>query len=131
MNYYSEISSTRLDTCHPDLKTLFIEALEVMDHSILTGYRDEDIQNKAFDSGNSQKRFPESKHNLSPSLAVDAIPYPVDWDDKERMILFAGILFGIAHKNKIQIRWGGDWDKDFNLKDNSFDDLTHFELIVS
>jgi len=130
MNYYSEISLTRLDTCHSDLKSLFVEVLEVMDHSILTGFRDEDNQNDAFDSGNSQKRFPESKHNFSPSLAVDAVPYPVDWSDKKRMVLFAGIVLGIAHKKNIPIRWGGDWNKDFQIKDNLFDDLTHFELIV-
>ncbi|KKK66847.1 hypothetical protein LCGC14_2959950, partial [marine sediment metagenome] len=25
--------------------------------------------------------------------------------------------------------WGGDWDLDWNVRDNVFDDLGHFELI--
>ena len=29
----------------------------------------------------------------------------------------------------IKLRWGGDWDRDTQVKDNSFDDLLHFELI--
>ena len=26
------------------------------------------------------------------------------------------------------MRWGGDWDKDFDLDDQTFNDLCHFEL---
>ena len=29
----------------------------------------------------------------------------------------------------VEIRWGGDWDSDTQVKDNKFDDLVHFELI--
>lgn len=28
-----------------------------------------------------------------------------------------------------EVRWGGDWNNNTELKDNSFDDLVHFELI--
>jgi hypothetical protein len=28
----------------------------------------------------------------------------------------------------IELRWGGDWDQDFEVKDNRFDDFPHFEL---
>jgi peptidoglycan L-alanyl-D-glutamate endopeptidase CwlK len=27
------------------------------------------------------------------------------------------------------IRWGGDWDGDQDFRDQTFDDLAHFELI--
>ena len=64
-----------------------------------------------------------------PSLAVDVVPYPVDWQDRERMTYFAGFVMGIARvKFGISLRWGGDWDLDTDLKDNKFDDLPHFEI---
>ena len=28
----------------------------------------------------------------------------------------------------IKLRWGGDWDGDWQTRDNTFDDLPHFEL---
>jgi hypothetical protein len=28
----------------------------------------------------------------------------------------------------INLRWGGDWDQDWEVKDNKFDDFPHFEL---
>ena len=72
--------------------------------------------------------FPNGKHNSSPSLAVDCIPYPLDWSDRERMTYFAGFVKGIATMMGYPIRWGGDWDGDTILSDNNFDDLVHFEI---
>ena len=60
--------------------------------------------------------------------AVDVAPYPIDWNDRERFTYFAGYVMGIAAKMGIKLRWGGDWDRDHNLKENSFDDLPHFEI---
>ncbi len=67
-------------------------------------------------------------------MAVDAAPYPIDWSDRERMTLFAGVVQGVAmalyDEGKIDhlVRWGGNWDNDTEVADNSFDDLVHFEL---
>jgi hypothetical protein len=61
-------------------------------------------------------------------LAVDVAPYPVDWNDKERFYYFAGFVKGVASSLGISIRWGGDWNSDNNLKNQTFFDLPHFEL---
>ena len=67
-------------------------------------------------------------------MAVDAVPYPVDWNDTNRMRFFAGYVQGIARAlydmERIDhlIRWGGDWDSDGEVKDNNFDDLVHIEI---
>ena len=29
----------------------------------------------------------------------------------------------------IKLRWGGDWNMNFEVDDNKFDDFPHFELI--
>ena len=83
----------------------------------------------AFLRGNSKVQFPNSKHNSLPSLAVDAAPYPIDWNDKKRFALFAGFVLGIAATKGIRLRWGGDWNMNYITLDNRFDDLPHFELV--
>ena len=41
----------------------------------------------------------------------------------------AGIISGIARTMGYIVRWGGDWDSDFDVRDQTFNDLGHFELI--
>ena len=36
-------------------------------------------------------------------------------------------MLGVAAAEGIKIRWGGDWDRDNDLADQSFNDLVHFE----
>ncbi len=98
--------------------------------SILCGHRTKAEQNALFLDGKSQLQYPNGKHNSIPSRAVDVAPYPIDWNDRERFSYFAGARgIGVGASPGIAGRWGGDWDKDNKLKDNSFDDLVHFELV--
>lgn len=134
MHKYSKTSLERLRTCHPDLRKVFTYVLSNFDHTIICGHRGEKEQNEAYKKNFSKVRYPNSKHNSYPSMAVDAVPYPVDWKDTNRMRFFAGYVQGIARAlydmERIDhlIRWGGDWDKDTEVKDNKFQDLPHFEL---
>ena len=121
-------SRGRLSSCHPDLQKVFNQVIKEIDCSILCGQRGEKEQNKAFDEGRSKVRFPDGRHNANPSNAVDVAPYPIDWEDRERFHLFAGYVLGIADSMGIRLRWGGDWDRDWTVKDNKFDDLPHFEI---
>lgn len=128
MPSFSKTSYQKLSTCEIPLVTIFMEVIKHFDCTILTGHRNEEDQNKAFNDGKSQIKWPNGKHNSLPSKAVDVAPYPIDWGDRERMNYFAGFVKGIATSKGIEIRWGGDWDNDTEVKDNSFDDLVHFEL---
>ena len=85
-------------------------------------------QDKYFNEGKSKLKFPHGKHNADPSNAVDVVPYPVDWEDTDRMYYFAGFVKGIAAVMGIPIRWGGDWNDNTEVKDTNFKDLPHFEL---
>jgi len=127
---FSETSKKRLDTCHTDLQRVFYEVVKQFDCSILDGHRGKERQNAYFRARKSKKQWHNSKHNTYPSLAVDVAPYPIDWDDLERFRYFAGYVMGIAHSMGIRCRWGGDWDGDTDLKDQTFNDLCHFELIT-
>jgi peptidoglycan L-alanyl-D-glutamate endopeptidase CwlK len=109
LNNFSINSIEQLASCDDRLQVILGEALQVMDCSILEGHRNEVRQNELHANGKTQKLFPDSKHNSIPSKAVDAIPFPIDWEDRERMSLFAGIVIGIGYKHRVNIRWGGDW----------------------
>ena len=128
MPRFGKTSRKRLKTCDEDLQVLFEEVVKYFDCSVIEGHRNEARQNKAFEDGNSKVKFPNGRHNSKPSKAVDVAPYPIDWEDRERMTYFAGFVKGIAYMMGIPIRWGGDWNNNTILKDNNFDDLPHFEL---
>ena len=128
MAKFGKSSIERLSTCHKDLQKVFNEVIKYVDCSVLEGHRNEERQNKLFEEGKTKVKYPKGRHNSSPSRAVDVTPYPVDWDDRGRQTLFAGFVIGIARSMDIRLRWGGDWDMDFKVMDNRFDDFPHFEL---
>lgn len=129
MAKFSQSSQERLLTCHPDLQRLFSEVIKHYDCTILCGKRGEKEQNEALERGLSKLKYPLSKHNKSPSLAVDAVPYPIDWQDGKRFLHFAGFVLGVASQLGIKIRWGGDFNRDLNFSNDSFVDAPHFELV--
>ena len=128
MPKFGKSSRDRLATCDDKLQQVFNEVIKYVDCSVLEGTRSEATQNKYHAEGKSKFRFPGSKHNSMPSRAADVTPYPVDWEDRERQTLFAGFVIGIAKGMGIDLRWGGDWDMDFQVNDNKFDDFPHFEV---
>jgi len=128
MPYFGKTSKKRLSTCDSKLQKVFNEVIKHVDCSILEGHRDKDRQNKLYEEGKTKVKYPNGRHNRQPSSAVDVTPYPVDWKDRERQTLFAGFVIGVASQMNINLRWGGDWDQDFQVVDNRFDDFPHFEL---
>ena len=129
MSYkFSRRSKERLSTAHPKLQELFNEVIKHIDCTILCGHRDKEEQNAAFDAGRSKLRWPRGNHNALPSNAIDASPYPIDWNDYKRFYFFAGRVIGIADSMGLDVRWGGDWDSDNDFDDQRFNDLVHFEL---
>lgn len=130
---FSERSKENLRECHPDLIRLFEEVIKVFDCAVIEGHRGEEEQNKAYYSGKSKLKYPQSKHNKIPSMAVDVVPWHkeaphIRWNDRESFVYMAGIVKGIAAQMGIKIRHGLDWDGDNDLKDQTFFDLPHFEI---
>lgn len=129
MPSFGKSSQDKLATCDPRLQKVFNEVIKHFDCIVIEGHRGEEAQNKAFAEGKSKLKYPQGKHNKIPSLAADVLPYPIDWNDTNRMRYFAGFVVGIAATMGIKLRWGGDWNQNTELKDNSFNDLPHFELV--
>lgn len=129
MSYrFSNRSKHMLGSCDPRIQDLFNDVIEVYDCKVLEGHRIREHQDHLYQIGMSRVQFPNSLHNSYPSMAVDVAPYPIDWNDRERFVAFGSFVRGIAHAKKLSIRWGGDWDQDFDLKDQIFMDLVHFEI---
>lgn len=127
MPKFSQESFEKLMTCHKDLQDVFFEVIKHFDCKIIEGNRSVEQQKKYVKSGRSKTM--KSKHLPFPSMAVDAVPYPIDWKDTERMALFIGFVLGVAEIKGIKLRSGIDWDSDTQTNDTSFKDYPHFELI--
>lgn len=129
MPYFGNSSESKLITCDNRLAQICRTIIQYYDFMIIYGYRDENEQNDCYGKGLSTKKFPNSKHNVSPSLAIDIAPYPINWKDTDRFIHLAGMMLIIGYLLGYKIRWGGDWDMDDDLHDQTFMDYGHFELI--
>ena len=128
MYKFGSRSRKQMENIHPDLKKVLNEVIKYVDCSVLEGQRSAERQNKLFEEGRTKVKYPNGRHNANPSRAVDVVPYPIDWDDRERFHLFAGFVLGIAKSLGINLRWGGDWNQNFEVDDNQFDDFPHFEI---
>jgi peptidoglycan L-alanyl-D-glutamate endopeptidase CwlK len=128
MYTFSAKSKQKLLSCDLRLQALFNEVITLVDCTVLEGHRTAKDQDEMMERGLSKLAGGSSKHNLSPSLAVDVAPYPIDWKNLPRFIYFGGIVMGVAAKMKIPLRWGGDWNANFNPSDETFLDYVHFEL---
>jgi len=131
---FSQRSLSRLQTCHPDLQLLMVEALGdpecPCDMSVLCGYRGEEEQNAAYASGASKLKFPQSRHNQTPSLAVDVAPYingaiSWDWEHYHPLAEHIKATWQRLEQRELttgnhSLSWGGDW--------TSFKDGPHWQL---
>lgn len=129
---YGTLSKRRLSEVDFRLQAIFSEAIRHLDIKILCGRRSEWEQNEAYSSGHSSLPWPMSKHNVEDdemSPAIDAAPYPVDWNDRRRFDHFAGFIRGLAVIEGLELTWGGDWNRDYKFgPDQKFNDLVHFEI---
>lgn len=112
----SELSEKRLADCHDDLKKIVHELVKEMPIGVICGFRGEAEQNAAFKRGTSKLKFPHSKHNKIPSLAVDIAPLPIDWEARGRFVDMREKFLEVASRLGIKIRTIS-WD------------LVHFELV--
>lgn len=129
---YGRRSLERLNSCDPDLFLLMCEALAdpacPSDMTVLEGHRGEARQNEMHAAGRSQLRWPRSRHNTMPSMAVDVAPYvggAVSWDWEHYHPLADHIKATWARlkaEGKVhgELEWGGDWRR--------FRDGPHWQL---
>lgn len=129
MPKFSQRSKDRLKGVHPKLVDVLNTAIQHVDFTVLEGLRTVERQEELVADGKSKTM--NSKHLMQHDNfghAVDVAPWPIDWNDRERFILLAGILRGIAISKGFDLRLGVDWDGDLDVKEHSFFDGPHLEL---
>lgn len=60
--------------------------------------------------------------------AVDAAPYPIDWNNLARFERMALLILRAAAAEGVAVRWGADWDRDGKFRERGETDSPHFEL---
>ena len=124
MYKFGKRSRDRLKGVDSRLVNVLNELIKIMDVTVIEGLRSAERQKELLAKGATKVKY--SKH--MEGKAVDIAPYPIDWDDRERFHYMGGMIRGIAKALNLNIRWGGDWDSDGEIKDNKFDDLVHIEI---
>lgn len=159
MPSFGNASRARLNTLCPELVEVAHDAIEIIDFSVIETIRGKPLQDKYFNSGTSSVQWPDSKHNVFEDRllpeAMDVWPYvppfgalsghPTQITEianstgrSEREVKefiykafarMAGVIEACAAIRGHRVRWGGDWDGDYNLIDQKFHDLPHVELV--
>jgi len=124
MPRFGKRSKQRLKGVDAKLVNVANELIKLMDVTVIEGLRSQKRQDELVAQGKSKTKF--GKHVQG--KALDLAPYPIDWKDRERFHYMGGLIRGIGHSLGVNIRWGGDWDSDGEIKDNNFDDLVHVEI---
>lgn len=119
MYSFSDNSLKKLAGCDPRLQAIAHAAIMRMDFTVLEGHRGEYDQNHAYELKVSRLKWPNSKHNATPSLAMDLAPTPLAWGDIAGFRALAVIIKEEASILGIPIVWGGDW---------VMRDYDHFEI---
>lgn len=142
---FSKKSLDKLNTCHPKLQLVMNEAIKHYDFTVLYGTRTVAEQFELYKKGRELQpdgtwkkvgstvteldgKTKKSKHNYSPSLAVDIAPYPIDWNNIQRFKDLAKVVESAAIAVGVKIVWGADWDMDGNIEEHKFKDFPHYEL---
>ena len=124
MPRFGKRSKQRLKGVDARLVNVLNQLIKIMDVTIIEGLRSAERQEELLAKGATKVKY--SKH--MEGKAVDVAPYPIDWKDRDRFHYMGGMIRGIGKQLGIDIRWGGDWDSDGEVKDNGFDDLVHIEI---
>jgi peptidoglycan L-alanyl-D-glutamate endopeptidase CwlK len=118
--------------------------IKIYDFSVIEGHRTQSTQQQYFKEGKSKLDGVnvKSKHQSLPSMAVDIMPFKKDTNafsghekDDRRFYVLMGMVKAVAARLKFEgkithdVRFGLDWDGDDTFRDQTFDDLPHFELV--
>ena len=136
--HFGARSLANLSTCDERIQEVLFEVITIRDCAVLCGRRPKEEQDRVFREGHSRVEWPDSRHNVvNPddlAEAVDVVPWyaakpHIRWNDREGFVHFAGVVLGVAGCLGVPLRWGGNWDGDQELLDQSFFDLPHFEIL--
>ena len=109
------------------LLALVTRVAEIMPIRVLEGLRSLERQQMLIDTKASKIKDPWNGKHIH-GMAVDIVPLPIDWDKQRHFDHLGGVVRAIAAELGVPLRWGGDWNRNWDLYDQEFNDLCHFEL---
>jgi peptidoglycan L-alanyl-D-glutamate endopeptidase CwlK len=131
----SNRSLSRLQDVNPQLIKIILLAIKrtPVDFGVawMGGKRTPEEQNQLFKEGYSKCDGYEkiSKHQLGNAVDLNVFVDSKLIENKEMLCLVAGVMFACANEMNVNIRWGLDWNRNGDIRDNTFNDIYHFELI--
>ena len=135
MNFIlSDRSLQRMKDVNPRLINLALLAIKrtPIDFGIawMGGMRTPEEQNQLFKDGYSKcdGYLKMSKHQSGNAIDLNVFVGSRIVNNKEMLCVVAGVMFSCANELNIKLRWGLDWDSDGDIRDNTFNDMYHFEL---
>ena len=126
----SKNSEDLLNTVDKDLQDLTRAVIKVspFDFAITCGYRSQLLQEKYYKEGKTKTM--SSKH--TEGLAIDIVPFingKQNYDAVEELLEILGAFKVVANQMNIKIRCGDNWNNGKLIKENSFIDMYHIELL--
>lgn len=125
---FGKASLTSLAKAHPKMQEILRAAIKETDFRILDATRGRDAQEKAFAAGHSKVHFGDSAHNYVPSIAVDLLPAPYDWNDGQAFRHLFDVMMRIGRELGIPLRCGLDFNMDGVTHGTDNWDGGHYEL---
>lgn len=127
MPSFSKSSLSKLNTCEYAIQEWLKNVIMKYDIIVICGYRTAQEQDKAFNEGFSKVKWPNSKHNIYLSRAVDIAPYPYNKykNDVAKHYEMAAYALEVASEMKLSVVWGGNYQI---RKVSKLVDLPHFNL---
>ncbi len=132
---FGQSSTGRLNTTSPIIQEIIKEALStsLIDFGIpqFGGKRTVAQQYELCIKGKSKCDGTINVSYHQSGNAVDIVAYvngEYSYDPRYYFMLAHHILVTAERLGYSNLYWGGDWDKDYDFDDQSFNDLCHFEL---
>lgn len=139
---FSQASLEKLKGVHPLLVAVVTEALKLspVDFRVIEGVRTPERQKALYAQGRTAPGpivtwTLQSNHFVNKKTgfghAVDLLPAPYDWKNKEDFKALAKAMLAASKKLGIPIRWGADWNRNDKPEEKGETDFPHFELIFN
>jgi len=132
----SNTSLSRLKQCHPQLCIVVARAIQLTPIDFIVGAGStRSIKEQRENVRKGVSKTMNSKHlpqDDGMSHAVDLWPWvngEIPWDEFSAFRRVADAMLQAAHELDVDLRWGGDWDRDGDSSDHEFLDGPHFELV--
>ncbi|EKE79462.1 M15 family metallopeptidase [Idiomarina xiamenensis] len=132
----SQTSLSRLKQVHPQLCIVVMRAIQTSEIDFIVGAGVRTLEEQRENVRQGVSKTMNSKHLPQDdgfSHAVDLWPWvngDIPWNDFDVFKRLADVMLNSARELGVNMRWGGDWNRNGRSDDERFLDGPHFELVT-